>query len=347
MMMTMMVDKEDLGLSLSLTLANNTSPTSNTVSTGPVPVPAVINTAASAGGNRNQSSPFPLNLLSAPHAFSPFISPLQKSTWNDSLPMSSSMDRDSETCRTAEGRSLLRGIDVNRLPVSGDDEDVGVSSPNSTISSVSGKRSERENNNAGCDDDAAERTSSRGGGGVGGSDDEDGDTSRKKLRLSKDQSAILEETFKDHNTLNPKQKLALAKRLGLRPRQVEVWFQNRRARTKLKQTEVDCEFLKRCCEQLTEENRRLQKEVQELRALKLSPQFYMQMTPPTTLTMCPSCERVGVPAASAPSSSVSAQLADSRAGNPVPSPAHRPVPVNPWVSAPVPIRPFEALHPRS
>ncbi|XP_074568413.1 homeobox-leucine zipper protein HAT3-like [Curcuma longa] len=122
-------------------------------------------------------------------------------------------------------------------------------------------------------------------------EDEDGDGCRKKLRLSRDQSAVLEDSFKEHTTLNPKLKVALAKQLNLRPRQVEVWFQNRRARTKLKQTEVDCEFLKKCCENLTEENRRLHKEVQELRALKLSPQVYMQMTPPTTLTMCPSCDR--------------------------------------------------------
>uniref|UniRef100_A0A0E0DGR9 Homeobox domain-containing protein n=1 Tax=Oryza meridionalis TaxID=40149 RepID=A0A0E0DGR9_9ORYZ len=139
-----------------------------------------------------------------------------------------------------------------------------------------------------------ERAGLRGG---GGSDEEDGgcgiDGSRKKLRLSKDQSAVLEDSFREHPTLNPRQKATLAQQLGLRPRQVEVWFQNRRARTKLKQTEVDCEFLKRCCETLTEENRRLQKEVQELRALKLvSPHLYMNMSPPTTLTMCPSCERV-------------------------------------------------------
>ncbi|KAJ0699722.1 putative leucine zipper, homeobox-associated [Helianthus annuus] len=62
-------------------------------------------------------------------------------------------------------------------------------------------------------------------------------------------------------------------------------------RTKLKQTEVDCEYLKTCCETLTEENKRLQKELQELRALKTSQPFYMQL-PATTLTMCPSCERV-------------------------------------------------------
>jgi hypothetical protein len=68
-------------------------------------------------------------------------------------------------------------------------------------------------------------------------------------------------------------------------------------RTKLKQTEVDCELLKRCCETLTEENKRLQKELQELRAIKVAAphviahDFYMPL-PAATLTMCPSCERV-------------------------------------------------------
>lgn len=126
-------------------------------------------------------------------------------------------------------------------------------------------------------------------------------TARKKLRLTKDQSTFLEESFKQHSTLNPKQKQGLADRLNLRPRQVEVWFQNRRARTKLKQTEVDCEYLKKWCETLTDENKRLQKEVQELKALKVAQQPLYMHLPAATLTMCPSCERVGagVPIAAA------------------------------------------------
>ncbi|XP_039002376.1 homeobox-leucine zipper protein HAT4-like [Hibiscus syriacus] len=277
----MMVGKEDLGLSLSL------------------------------GFPQNQQS-LQLNLRSSliPSSTDSCSSP-PKFSWND-------VSAPSESFR-AETRSFLRGIDVNSLPSTVDcEEEAGVSSPNSTISSVSGKRSEREGTNG--DEIDIERACSR-----GISDEEDGDTSRKKLRLSKDQSAILEESFKEHNTLNPKQKMALAKQLGLRPRQVEVWFQNRRARTKLKQTEVDCEFLKRCCENLTEENRRLVKEVQELRVLKLSPQFYTQTTPPTTLTMCPSCERVGN----------SSSTVDPRSHNLT-------VPINPWAPAvPISHGPFD------
>lgn len=339
----MVVGKEDLGLSLSLGFGNNNN-NNNSTST------SASTTTINNNNNNNfgfwnlhhhhhhqQQQTAALNLTMMPSIASSSStaativagapSPLlQKLPWNrstDSFPPSS--DRNSETCRP----TFLKGIDVNR-PAGADEDEAGVSSPNSTVSTVSGKRSSGERESAGAGEDIeVERASSR-----GMSDEEDGgENCRKKLRLTKEQSAILEESFKEHNTLNPKQKMALAKRLGLRPRQVEVWFQNRRARTKLKQTEVDCEFLKRCCEQLTEENRRLQKEVAELRALKLSPQFYMQMPPPTTLTMCPSCERVA-----APPSSAAAQ----------PSAGHqRALPVNPWLAAPVKIRPFEALHPRS
>ncbi|KAJ1298128.1 hypothetical protein BS78_01G429600 [Paspalum vaginatum] len=189
----------------------------------------------------------------------------------------------------------------------------GGGGPAHSVSSLSVAGVKRER----VDDAEAERASSTAA--RAAEDDDDGST-RKKLRLTKEQSALLEDRFKEHSTLNPKQKVALAKQLNLRPRQVEVWFQNRRAsrarRTKLKQTEVDCEFLKRCCESLTEENRRLQRELQELRALKFAaaPQaaaaaaaaappattppapFYMQL-PAAALTLCPSCERLGGPAA--------------------------------------------------
>ncbi|CAI9095710.1 OLC1v1031706C1 [Oldenlandia corymbosa var. corymbosa] len=332
----MMVEKDqDLGLSLSLSFPEKVMTNNNNM----------IRTSAAADCSSGTAK-LQLNLM--PTLASPFSHLLhQKTPWSTNEAFPSSSDRNLEACRV-ETRTFLKGIDVNRLPAAAADaeEEAGVSSPNSTLSSISGKRCEREANGEDLD---LERTSSR-----GISDEEDGDNSRKKLRLSKDQSAVLEESFKEHNTLNPKQKLALAKRLGLRPRQVEVWFQNRRARTKLKQTEVDCEYLKRCCESLTEENRRLQKEVQELRALKLSPQFYMQMTPPTTLTMCPSCERVAVP----PSSSAAAA-----AGTPADHHHHqhrpphgmvpaRTLPFNPWATTaaaatPIPHRPFDALHSRS
>ncbi|GFP91655.1 homeobox-leucine zipper protein hat14 [Phtheirospermum japonicum] len=205
------------------------------------------------------------------------------------------------------GESGRAGPEINRKLGDENDQEVGadLSSPNttSTVSSfqmdfsIFGSRNKRDfeqinNNNNNNEYEADRGTPSR-----GSDEEENGLMARKKLRLSKQQSAFLEDSFKEHNTLNPKQKLALAKQLNLRPRQVEVWFQNRRARTKLKQTEVDCEYLKKCCETLTEENRRLQKELQELRALKASQPFYMQR-PATTLTMCPSCERVATAAAS-------------------------------------------------
>ncbi|CAN7002774.1 unnamed protein product [Brassica oleracea var. botrytis] len=112
---------------------------------------------------------------------------------------------------------------------------------------------------------------------------------RKKLRLTREQSRLLEDSFRQNHTLNPKQKEALAKHLMLRPRQIEVWFQNRRARSKLKQTEMECEYLKRWFGSLTEQNHRLHREVEELRAMKVAPST---VTSTSSLTMCPRCERV-------------------------------------------------------
>uniref|UniRef100_A0A0E0LVQ0 Homeobox domain-containing protein n=1 Tax=Oryza punctata TaxID=4537 RepID=A0A0E0LVQ0_ORYPU len=227
---------------------------------------------------------------------------------------------------TGRSEASARGFDVNRAPsvaagASGMEEDEEgpdaapalSSSPNDSGGSfpldlsVHGLRGPAEAAAQGGGG-GGERSSSR------ASDDDEGASARKKLRLSKEQSAFLEESFKEHSTLNPKQKVALAKQLNLRPRQVEVWFQNRRARTKLKQTEVDCEYLKRCCETLTEENRRLHKELAELRALKTARPFYMHL-PATTLSMCPSCERVASNPATASTS------APAPAAVPSPSPA--------------------------
>ncbi|CAL0304626.1 unnamed protein product [Lupinus luteus] len=206
-------------------------------------------------------------------------------------------------------QSVSMNNDLSKFPATNCVNDNGVSSPNSTLSSLSVcKQSERDDNEVVV-----------GASYSLGSDDEDGSGDgngvRKKLRLTKEQAHVLEETFKEHNTLNPKQKQALAMELSLRPRQVEVWFQNRRARNKLKQTEVDCESLKRCSKNLTEENKRLQKEVQELRALKLSPHLYMHMNPPTTLTMCPSCERITISSTS--SSTTSQSIVASSNHNPL------------------------------
>jgi homeobox-leucine zipper protein len=66
----------------------------------------------------------------------------------------------------------------------------------------------------------------------------------KKRRLTPEQVLMLERSFEEENKLEPERKIELARRLGLQPRQVAVWFQNRRARWKTKQLERDFDRLK-------------------------------------------------------------------------------------------------------
>lgn len=66
----------------------------------------------------------------------------------------------------------------------------------------------------------------------------------KKRRLTAEQVHLLEKSFTVENKLEPERKTDLAKKLGLQPRQVAIWFQNRRARWKNKQLERDYDDLK-------------------------------------------------------------------------------------------------------
>ncbi|KAI4339365.1 hypothetical protein MLD38_024316 [Melastoma candidum] len=66
----------------------------------------------------------------------------------------------------------------------------------------------------------------------------------KKRRLAANQVQFLEKSFEVENKLEPERKAQLAKQLGLQPRQVAIWFQNRRARCKTKQLEKDYDSLK-------------------------------------------------------------------------------------------------------
>ncbi|PON75470.1 Octamer-binding transcription factor [Parasponia andersonii] len=64
-----------------------------------------------------------------------------------------------------------------------------------------------------------------------------------KRRFSDGQIKSLESMFASETRLEPRKKLQLATELGLQPRQVAIWFQNKRARWKSKQLERDCSIL--------------------------------------------------------------------------------------------------------
>lgn len=82
----------------------------------------------------------------------------------------------------------------------------------------------------------------------------------KKRRLSVEQVQFLEKSFEVENKLEPDRKVQLAKELGLQPRQVAIWFQNRRARFKTKLLEKEYDALKSSYDKLKAEYDNLYKE---------------------------------------------------------------------------------------
>ena len=91
-------------------------------------------------------------------------------------------------------------------------------------------------------------------------------TGEKKRRLKMEQVRTLEKSFEQGNKLEPERKMQLAGALGLQPRQVAIWFQNRRARWKTKQLEKDYDVLKRQFEAMKSENESLHEQNKKLQA---------------------------------------------------------------------------------
>ena len=83
----------------------------------------------------------------------------------------------------------------------------------------------------------------------------------KKKRLTTDQLESLERSFQEDIKLDPDRKMKLSRDLGLQPRQIAVWFQNRRARWKAKQLERLYDALKQEFDAMSKEKQKLQEEV--------------------------------------------------------------------------------------
>ncbi|KAI5073141.1 hypothetical protein GOP47_0011154 [Adiantum capillus-veneris] len=83
-------------------------------------------------------------------------------------------------------------------------------------------------------------------------------------RLRAEQVRALEASFAEEAKLEPERKVELAEQLGLQPRQVAIWFQNRRARSKSKQLELDFATLSSHYHSLLAETHRLKAQVAQL-----------------------------------------------------------------------------------
>ncbi|CAK7343338.1 unnamed protein product [Dovyalis caffra] len=91
--------------------------------------------------------------------------------------------------------------------------------------------------------------------------------SREEKRLASEQLESLEKSFQEEIKLDPDRKMKLSRELGLQPRQIAVWFQNRRARWKAKQLECLYDNLKKEFDSVSKEKQKLQEEVMKLKAV--------------------------------------------------------------------------------
>ncbi|CAN8286033.1 unnamed protein product [Cochlearia groenlandica] len=83
-------------------------------------------------------------------------------------------------------------------------------------------------------------------------------------RFSDVQIKSLEMMFETETRLEPRKKVQLARELGLQPRQVAIWFQNKRSRWKSKQLETEFNILRQNYDDLSSKFESLKKDNQSL-----------------------------------------------------------------------------------
>ncbi|KAF0899155.1 hypothetical protein E2562_013376 [Oryza meyeriana var. granulata] len=119
----------------------------------------------------------------------------------------------------------------------------------------------------------------------------------KKRRLTAEQVQLLERSFEEENKLEPERKTELARRLGMAPRQVAVWFQNRRARWKTKQLEHDFDRLKAAYDALAADYQGLLSDNDRLHAqvISLTEKLQDKETSPSSATITTAAQEVDQP----------------------------------------------------
>jgi len=128
--------------------------------------------------------------------------------------------------------STTRGFDVNRAPslsvvgaAAAAEEDEEQDEAGAAAAAAASSSPNNDSAGSFPTDFSAQGQVAPGGGDRAcsrASDDDDGGSARKKLRLSKEQSAFLEESFKEHATLNPVSNRSRRNHQVLVPRPISI-----------------------------------------------------------------------------------------------------------------------------
>ena len=100
----------------------------------------------------------------------------------------------------------------------------------------------------------------------------------RKRKFSEEQIRSLEFLFESEARPEAQLKQKVASELGLHPRQVAIWFQNKRARSKSKQIEQDYAVLKASYDNLALQFESLEKENQNLAIQVMHLPLYLSKT---------------------------------------------------------------------